>query len=793
MMKRAFPAVAALACGLSAFAVEKIELEGVYPPHLQGVATDGTNIFWSQTREIVKTDGKGHPIGTTGRVSGHHGDLCCKDGFVYVAVNRGPFNRETGADSWVYAYRGDDLKFVRKWQLPEAVHGAGGITAMGDRFFVVGGLPEGHEENYVYEYASDFTLVKRHVLKSGWTFCGIQTVDFINGRFVFGTYGERKTEGRKPRVTLVAPADLSSCSFIEGDQCCEGVLCLKGRIWRAQIACTNGAEKYEDRRFSSWLVPAALAAGAAENPPSPTWRAERKKVVSFGWEWSGATPDDLLRHADLIDRSGLDGVGISIGAKGPDGKSEACSAYVADSTFVWTREMFADQLPTLRKATAHPGLAESFVVSLRAPAKRIPWEDDAHWVRVATNMGVLAWFAKKAGFRGLALDPEDYSGVNQYSRHPGDPSWDRLASLARLRGRQVFERVFREYPDAVVLGFWLLSWNTKHIYSHDPVASARAAGDLWPSFVNGILDATPASAKLVDGNEWAYQYEASAGEFQHSALAQRNAVLGLVAPENRDRYRQCLLPGFGIYLESYVNDAKDKEGKDNPYYFAAERGARVAHLERNLAEALRCSGGYVWFWGEGYSWVKYDAKRELPSGQWPVSRTTWEEKLPGLGRIVRACANPEAFLRVDLPQLVKSGAIANVATNDMVKLSKVALYGPDGRKESDKKGENYFQIEDPTAEPGAQYAVVVEGRGEGLELNVFWQRRKGCAGNPWRWFVPGQGIPLGPVGSGRIRGEAVVTVPEGVDTIAVQVTFHPETGREDPLVEKMFVGRVPVK
>ena len=528
-------------------------------------------------------------------------------------------------------------------------------------------------------------------------------------------------------------------------------------------------------------------------PAASVWRAERKKIVSFGWEWSGATPDDLLRHADLIDRSGLDGIGFNVDVKGVDGKLGCCSAYVSDSTFVWTRDMFADQLPTLRKAMAHPGLRESFIVSLRAPGKRIPWENDAHWARVATNMGILAWFAREGGLRGLALDPEDYFGVQQYSRHPGDRPWNELAPLARLRGRQIFEQVFREYPNAVVLGFWMLSWNTKHIYSHDPMASARAAEDLWPSFVNGILDVMPASARLVDGNEWAYQYEASANDFKHSELAQRNAVLGLVAPENRDRYRQCMLPGFGLYLESYVNGVKDKEGNPNPYYFAEERGSRVAHLEHNLAEALRCSGGYVWFWGERNSWIKYDAKRELPSGQWPVSRTTWEERLPGLGRIVRACANPEEFMRVDFPPLRKSGAIVNLATNDMVKLSKEALYGPDGRKESGKKGKKYFQVEDPTAEPGMHYVVVVEGRGEGLEVNAFWQRRKGVTGNPWRWFVPGQGIALKSIGEGRVRGEAVVSVPEGVDTIAVQVKFHPEDGREDPMVDKIFLGKVPVQ
>ena len=82
------------------------------------------------------------------------------------------------------------------------------------------------------------------------------------------------------------------------------------------------------------------------------WSTERKKVVSFGWEWSGATPDDLLRHAELIDKSGLDGIGFNVDAKGVDGKPGCCSAYVSDSTFVWTRDMFADQLPTLRKAMA---------------------------------------------------------------------------------------------------------------------------------------------------------------------------------------------------------------------------------------------------------------------------------------------------------------------------------------------------------------------------------------------------------------------------------------------------------
>ena len=64
------------------------------------------------------------------------------------------------------------------------------------RFFIVGGLPETHTANYVYEYSESFEFRKRHVIESGWTHLGIQTVCRGNdGTWWFGCYG-------KPAVTL---------------------------------------------------------------------------------------------------------------------------------------------------------------------------------------------------------------------------------------------------------------------------------------------------------------------------------------------------------------------------------------------------------------------------------------------------------------------------------------------------------------------------------------------------------------------------------------------------------------
>ena len=167
-----------------------VSCAGAYGGHLQGVDADGTNIWWSFTVEVVKTDASGAVLATTGTVPSHHGDLCLVDGVVYVAVNLGPFNTEDRADSWVYAYRADDLSFIRRWAVPELVHGAGGMTWHDGSFYVVGGLPAtGHDRNYVYEYTPDFVFVRRHELP-GYTYKGIQTAFFWNGRFWFGIYGE---------------------------------------------------------------------------------------------------------------------------------------------------------------------------------------------------------------------------------------------------------------------------------------------------------------------------------------------------------------------------------------------------------------------------------------------------------------------------------------------------------------------------------------------------------------------------------------------------------------------------
>lgn len=187
------------------------DCEGDYSHHLQGVCTDrGGAIYWSFTTELVKTDAGGKVLVRI-PVENHHGDLCFADGKVLVAVNLGKFNHPEGkADSWVYVYDAETLAFLSRHPVPEVFHGAGGMDGRDGRFFIVGGLPEGVEENYVYEYDEAFRFVKRHAIASGWTKLGIQTAAWHDGAWWFGCYGS-------PAILLKTDADFRLLGRYEFD------------------------------------------------------------------------------------------------------------------------------------------------------------------------------------------------------------------------------------------------------------------------------------------------------------------------------------------------------------------------------------------------------------------------------------------------------------------------------------------------------------------------------------------------------------------------------------------------
>ncbi len=223
MISFRLPVLTAVLTGLLAYApgmaqpFAATECEGDYRHHLQGVCTDRAGaVYWSFTTELVKTDPSGNVLASIS-ADNHHGDLCFAGGKVYVAVNLGKFNHPEGrADSWIYVYDAASLALLAKHPVPEVFHGAGGMDVREGRFFIVGGLPEGVEENYVYEYDDAFRFVKRHAIASGWTKLGIQTALWHDGVWWFGCYGS-------PQILLKTDADFRLLGRYEFD-CSLGIV-----------------------------------------------------------------------------------------------------------------------------------------------------------------------------------------------------------------------------------------------------------------------------------------------------------------------------------------------------------------------------------------------------------------------------------------------------------------------------------------------------------------------------------------------------------------------------------------
>ncbi len=209
-----------MASTVSAADFQPVTCEGTYAHHLQGVCTDENEaIFWCFTTKLVKTDRSGKVLKQID-VPNHHGDLCYREGRVYVAVNLGKFNDSKGnADSWIYVYDAADLSLLIKHATPQVIYGAGGIAFHEGRFLIVGGLPPAEKENLAYEYDLTFEFIKQHRLSTGYTLMGIQTAAFADGRWWFGCYGN-------PGMLLTADQSLTAGKRFEFE-CSLGIVPLQ--------------------------------------------------------------------------------------------------------------------------------------------------------------------------------------------------------------------------------------------------------------------------------------------------------------------------------------------------------------------------------------------------------------------------------------------------------------------------------------------------------------------------------------------------------------------------------------
>ena len=405
---------------------------------------------------------------------------------------------------------------------------------------------------------------------------------------------------------------------------------------------------------------------AAEDAGQPF----RKKVIACSWDLGVFSVGDVLSNKAAFAALPIDGVRFTVnGISLPEGRTRALFSPA------WPKGLLDPLVPQFREAVAVPSLSHSFLgfgISPFSKDARLDWRDDSAWAGGFANVAQLAALARDGGLEGVIIDPEDYAKKKQYFRLDSDPPYDVAAALARRRGREFSKALFETYPRMTVLSYWLFSSCRRYLAAEDPAAAARAAGDLWVPFLNGIIDALPSEARLVDGDESSYNYCAFtvADLMTYSAAACANrALVALVDPANRAKYRGQVLTGCALYMDRFTNP----EGKR--YYTGPTSGSRLLSFDERLCGALRAADEYVWLWSERYAYI--DWKIHAPPAR-PIrfaENTTWDDALPGAYDAIWSASNPYDFLARRFGELRGRGTCTNLVRTTDHAISGKSQYG----------------------------------------------------------------------------------------------------------------------
>ena len=523
--------------------------------------------------------------------------------------------------------------------------------------------------------------------------------------------------------------------------------------------------------FCAAMVAAALGAEAMTPGGIP------KKYVGLTFDVMNTTPSNVLANADLFAKHApyLDGVAIglhNILAVDADGGVVTSQFHqIMHPTQRWTRDAVKDQIPILRKISQTPGLSENFLLFWMTPRmcdERLDWADDKAWANYAENMATVAWLAKQGGMKGLMLDPEEYALAMQYIHMPQDPPFPEAAKLARQRGREVFSRVFKEFPDAVVFSLWFFSrfsggWSEGGRLT-TPAIYADESGELSSYYYNGMIDVMPPEARAVDGCE---HYSGSSTDYSYfyDYVKQSTGALAFVAPENWVKFRSQFLFSNTHYLDMYTLGANPK----SHWYFGPVNGSRLEHLRLNLEQSLRVATEYVWIYGEGAGKL-FDWR----GGHYGKTKT-WEEVIPGMTETIMLVKDPDRYAAMRKAELKSKKQLVNLAAA----AKPISFKNPAGVREYSLAEEKMPSVRG--VKPGERYLVSVTFRASrGLRgfvhdgavcPRVFWRKNgKRISAKP----VP---IPV-PKGLGRdwTTVDGTVAVPDGADELVFDQAASLEAG-----------------
>lgn len=540
------------------------------------------------------------------------------------------------------------------------------------------------------------------------------------------------------------------------------------------------------------------------------------KIIATGWD--NPTPQQLKRDLAEMERRPFDGVVVDVTADGqPEGIGNAPFRH-AFGAGAWKEAWFRKSVTDLQ--SLKPARLKYLFLNLLANPGDVDWFDDAGWRDVVAHWRMAARVAKAAGMRGILFDPEPYTKPWSQFKYPAQPRRDQhpfeaYRKKARERGREVMTAVGREFPDAVILSYFLLSYviqEARFLDQPDPAGGpASATYGLLPAFLDGWLDAVPPGITLVDGDERGYLYD---GEIDYLRAANeiRGRAQALVSPENRRTYRAQVQAGAAFYLDAYLNPAGE------PWRVRDGAGSRSGQFAANLGFALSAVDEYVWIYGERGRWwplpggtAAWNKEGAYPG--WDSASAEWPARFPGCAAAIAFARDPVGAARIAVEDLRQAGKVKDRVRNGGFGEGggKGGGKGADWKAEDAPPGWSTWQDDGSRGDlgwdrsegaglPGSARATGVAhgcfiqtyrvSPGERYLASVMCRNRG--AGHPWmtvrwkdgagRWTETARDVPGSPGESGKhgwAPWSAAVTVPGGARELVLLLGVTGQVGDHD--------------
>ena len=353
------------------------------------------------------------------------------------------------------------------------------------------------------------------------------------------------------------------------------------------------------------------------------WKPPRKKIIDVSW--SSPTPAYIRKNIRTIEKmSPCSGTAIYVKLSAKEsGAPKDVSYWGMFGKFKWKYEWFKKTVEDL-KNTEFRKFTDNFLYTTVVPGN-VDWFSDSDWESVCNNHAIMARVAHETNMKGLLLDFEEY-GSKLWDFVPGKGhSYEETSLKARQRGHEFGKAIFREYPNIKMLCIWWLSMIRK--YKETP----KKMKSLMGAFINGVYDALPPTAIIIDGHE-GMGYRAKSQNDYYRMRADFTEVFPLfIDRKNYTKFKMQTQLAAPMYLDAYFGTRQKGWYWHDVLTPEIDQKGALNLFRQNLQRALDISDEYVWLYCEKLSWWKVNYHGAKPE--------VIEKYAPGITKIINSMYN----------------------------------------------------------------------------------------------------------------------------------------------------------